>query len=92
MGRMPSEADDPTLADVLDAVEGFSAASRGLIAWELTVSEATIEPVWLRALEQSLLRATGATDLGEPTYQMTLAGRVRLRELRRRSVARGGAE
>jgi hypothetical protein len=89
---MASQADDLTLADVLGAVDEFSAASRGLVAWELTVSEVAIELVWLQAVQQRLLYATGATDLGEPTYQLTLAGRARLRELRRVSVGSGGAE
>jgi DNA-binding PadR family transcriptional regulator len=79
---MPADRAERTLEDVLEAIEDFDSASFGLIAWELVSSEAAIEPIWHRAVQQRLLRATGATDLGEPTYQLTWAGRTRLRELR----------
>jgi DNA-binding PadR family transcriptional regulator len=79
---------DRTLEDVLEAVEDFGTASFGLIAWELLSREESIAPIWRQAVEQRMLRATGTTDLDEPTYQLTPAGRTRLRDLRQRS-ARG---
>ncbi|MDQ6607657.1 MAG: hypothetical protein M3Z06_14065 [Actinomycetota bacterium] len=85
---MPDDAPDRTLEDVLEAVDDFGSASFGLIAWELLTSEETLAPVWRQAIEQRMLRATGGTDLEESTYQLTLTGRTRLSELRRRSARR----
>lgn len=70
----------------LEAVDEFGSASFGLVAWELLTNEEMISPMWHQAIGQSMLRATGASDLGEPTYRLTLAGRTRLRDLRARSV------
>ncbi len=86
---MPADAPDRTLEDVLEAVDDFGSASFGLIAWELLTNEETLAPIWRQAIEQRMLRATGATDLDEPTYQLTLGGRTRLSELRKRSARRG---
>jgi hypothetical protein len=85
---MPIDDQDPTLEDVLEAVDDFGTASFGLIAWELLSSEELVAPIWRLALDQHMLRATGASDLDEPTYQLTLVGRMRLRELRQRSARR----
>jgi hypothetical protein len=71
-------------------VAEFGAASRGLVAWELGIAEPTLEPVWAEAVHDCLLCPTGAADLGEPTYRLTVPGRVRLRELQARSVRRPG--
>ncbi len=85
---MPIDEPDRTLEDVLEAVDDFGTASLGLIAWELLSSEELIAPIWRLALDQQMLRPTGASDLDEPTYQLTLVGRMRLRELRQRSARR----
>lgn len=76
------------MEDVLETVDDFGTASFGLIAWELLTSEETLAPIWRQAIEDRMLRATGATDLDEPTYQLTLAGRTRLSEMRKRSARR----
>jgi hypothetical protein len=89
---MPADAPDRTLEDVLEAVDDFGSASFGLIAWELLTSEETLAPIWRQAVEQRILRATGATDLDEPTYQLTVAGRTRLSELRKRSARTGKSD
>ncbi len=95
---MAADAPERTLEDVLEAVDDFGSASFGLIAWELLTNEERLAPIWRQAIQQRMLRATGATDLDEPTYHLTPAGRTRLSELRegsappRRSDRRPGTQ
>jgi hypothetical protein len=74
------------LKDLLEIVEEFGLAGRGLIAWEFTLDEEAIEPTWRLAFDQRLLRRVGRDLTGEPMYTLTLKGRTRLHQLRQRSI------
>jgi hypothetical protein len=75
------------LKDLLEIVDEFGSAGRGLVAWELTLDEEAIEPAWRLALDEDLLRRVGHDPpTGEPMYTLTRKGRTRLHQLRQRNI------
>ncbi len=48
------------LDEILDTVQEFGAASLGLVAWELSLSEEELAPAWAHAIRTGLLAPVGA--------------------------------
>jgi len=73
----------PTLSDVLEIVDDFDGANRGLIAWELMVDDEFVRAAWEQALDHGYLKAArvDAVD-GEQLFVLTVAGRAALASMR----------
>jgi hypothetical protein len=69
------------LEEILDTVREFGAASLGLVAWELSLSEEELAPAWAHAIRTGLLRPVGAgmhapaVVAGETTYTLATEAR-----------------
>lgn len=64
--RQTSGFASPDLERVLDVVydfDEFGGASLGLVAWELGVAEADVEPGWEQAIRRGLLAPAGVDEL-----------------------------
>jgi hypothetical protein len=65
-------ADGISLDRVVETVAEFGQASFELVAWELYVSEAKLEPVWRRAVERGLIHEAGTCwESGERLYEVS---------------------
>jgi diguanylate cyclase (GGDEF)-like protein/PAS domain S-box-containing protein len=74
-----------SVCDLLEAVADLAPASLGLIAWEFTIPERAVAPVWRYALDNQLIRSAGVDpETQEPAYALTVEGGARLRRLRER--------
>ncbi len=70
------------LEEVLETVREFGAASLGLVAWELSLTEEELAPAWAYAIRTGLLRTVGggmhaaASDEAETPYTLTTETRT----------------
>jgi hypothetical protein len=66
------DLDGVGLPDVLDTVQEFGLASRGLVAWEYGLPESAVADAWSVAVGQGLIRAVGICDeTGETMFALT---------------------
>jgi len=47
------------LPEILDTIHEFGTASLELVAWELSLSEAVLQPAWYQAVERRLIESAG---------------------------------
>lgn len=74
-----------TLAQVLETVDEFGTASRGLVAWEFALDGSELAEVWDQAVGEGLLRPVAdRDDAGEQMYVLAAPGHSPMRASARR--------